>query len=424
MVNKPSSNNYCKLIKNFDVKKSAEIYANFEKELNQYSELTLVNFIVEYYNKSSVQKLLEEYGCHDILYTVENVHHKILQFKKILDITEKENVVEKLTIEKCITIINDITDKSKLKGGRPFRQFIRNIFRRLETTQFTDFCFALIGIVICCMFVDVFGFDRDLVRTLIVNGVLLVPIIARLIAAGRMHNIPDNVFDILYDLIYRNTDRHRRRVQIVSFNQYAQWHIEGIDLLHWLPTFSDQMIRGDFERDNLRRIYSELNLFRSLVETNGWIALANDDSVDIDLNLALRAHIYDIHNRQNPIQQPHLLGPPDYLIIRRASDIPDNISNENRCNICYEDLIESNRENDTKNENGYLVRLHQQIDGVAHLFHFKCIKNWFLNGRSRSCPLCRQDIDFSRVLVDENIPENEDGIDFFDVPSDEVLGNE
>jgi hypothetical protein len=272
------------------------------------------------------------------------------------------------------------------------------------------------------MFVDVFGFDRDLVRTLIVNGVLLVPIIARLIAASRMHNIPDNVFDILYDLIYRNTDLHRRRVQIVSFNQYAQWHIEGIDLLHWLPTFSDQMIRGDFERDNLRRIYSELNLFRSLVETNGWIALANDDSVDIDLNLALRAHIYDIHNRQNPIQQPPLLGPPDYLIIRRASDIPANISNENRCNICYEDLIESNRENDTKNENGYLVRLHQQIDGVAHLFHFKCIKNWFLS--RNTCPLCRQDINFSRVLVDENIPENEDGIDFFDVPSDEVLGNE
>jgi hypothetical protein len=184
------------------------------------------------------------------------------------------------------------------------------------------------------------------------------------------------------------------------------------------------MIRGEFHRDNLRRIYSELNLYRALVEDDGWIALANDDRVILDADLALRAHNYDIHNRLNFHQLPSQLGPADYLIIRRASNIPDNISNENICNICYEDLIASNRENDTKNENGYLVRLHQQIDGVAHLFHFKCIKNWFLNGRSRSCPLCRQDIDFSRVLVDENIPENEDGIDFFDVPSDEVLGNE
>jgi hypothetical protein len=41
-----------------------------------------------------------------------------------------------------------------------------------------------------------------------------------------------------------------------------------------------------------------------------------------------------------------------------------------------------------------------------------------------SCPLCRQDIVFGQVLANENISENEDGIDFFDVPSDEVLQNE
>jgi len=415
MAYKSISNNYCKLIENFDVKKSAKIYANFKKELHEYSELTLVNFIVEYYNKSKIQKLLEEYGCDDIFDTVENVYHKILQFKKILDITEKENVVEKLTIEKCNVLLNAITNKSKLKGGKPFRNFIRNIFRRLQTSQSEELLVAFTSIVITSLFVD---------ESIFALGGLLVAIIAGLMINARINYIPDNVFDILYDLIYRNTDLHRRGAQIVSFNQYAQWHIEGIDLIHWLPTFSDQMIRGEFHRDNLRRISSELNLYRALVENDGWIALANDDRVILDADLALRAHNYDIHNRLNFHQPPSQLGLADYLIIRRASNIPDNISNENMCNICYEDLIESNRENDTKNENGYLVRLHQQIDGVAHLFHFKCIKNWFLNGRSRACPLCRVDIDFSRVLVDENIPENEDGIDFFDVPSDEVLGNE
>ena len=211
---------------------------------------------------------------------------------------------------------------------------------------------------------------------------------------------------------------------MIRFNQFAQWHIDGIDLLEWIPTFGNQMIPSHFhhfEITRLRRITSELNLFRDLVMANGWIALSRDDIVTLDLNLALRAHMVDVsNNRVNPVQH-HLEAPVDYLMIRRASNIPVNIGNENRCNICWEDLIESNSIDDTKNENGYLVRLHQQIDGVAHLFHFKCIKNWFLKGNNRSCPLCREDIIFSPILLDENIPENEDGIDFFDVSSDELL---
>ena len=421
MVYSVVSNNYnCRLIQNFDVKKSAKMYTNFEQELNKYNELTLVNFSIENYNKFKVKKLLEEYGCVDIFDTIENVYHRILQFKKILDKTEKDIDIEVLTIDKCNTMMNDIINKSNLKGGRPFRQFIRNIFRRLHTTQFRDYCYAFMGIVICCMLTEIFGVNREVVRDLIVNGVFFVPIIARLIAAGRMHNIPDNVFDILYDLIFRNTNRHRRQDQIVSFNEYAQWHIDGIDLLEWLPTFGTQMISGDFERDNLRRIYSELNLYRGLVQMNGWIVLSNDDSVTLDINLALRAHLFDLRHRQNPAQHRLPVGPADYLIIRRASNLPAIIENENRCNICWEDLIESNSEDDTKNQNGYLVRLHQQIDGAPHIFHLKCIKNWVLRDNS-TCPLCRQDIGFSQVLANENISENEDGIDFFDVPSDELL---
>ena len=409
-------NNNCRLIQNFDVKKSAKMYGNFEQELNKYNELTLINFSIENYNKLNVKNLLEDFGCVDMFETIENVHHRILQKKKILDKTEKD--VEVLTIDKCNTMMNDIINKSNLKGGKPFRQFIRNIFGRLYTTQFRDYCYAFFGIVICCMLADIVGVDRAVVRELIVNGVFFVPIIARLVAAGRMHNIPDNVFDILYDLIFRNTDRHRRRVQIVSFNEYAQWHINGIDLLEWLPTFGNQMISGDFERDNLRRIYSELNLYRSLVESDGWIALSNDDNVTLDRNLAIRAHIVDLRNRQNPGRHVPA-GPPDYVIIRRASNIPVNIDGENHCNICFEDLVESHDENETRNKNGYLVRLHQQIDSAPHIFHYKCIRNWFLRGNNMNCPLCRQNIDFSPVLAMENIPENEDGLDFFDVQRDE-----
>jgi hypothetical protein len=409
-------NNNCRLIQNFDVKKSAKMYANFEQELNKYNELTLINFSIENYNKLNVKKLLEEYGCVDIFETIENIHHRILQKKKILDKTEKD--IEVLTVDKCNTMMNDIINKSNLKGGRPFRQFIRNIFRRLHTTQFRDYCYAFFGIVICCMLADIFGVDREVVRDLVVNGVFFVPIIARLVAAGRMHNIPDNVFDILYELIFRNTDRHRRQDQIVSFNEYAEWYIDGIDLLEWLPTFGNQMISGDFERDNLRRIYSELNLYRGLVQRNGWIGLSNDDSVTLDRNLAIRAHIVDLRNRQNPGRH-RPAGPPDYEIIRRASNIPVNIDVENRCNICFEDLVESHDENETTNKNGYLVRLHQQIDGAPHIFHFKCIRNWFLTGSNTYCPLCRHNIDFSPVLALENIPENEDGLNFFDVQRDE-----
>jgi hypothetical protein len=413
-------NNNCTLIQNFDVKKSAETYVNFEHELNKYNELTLINFSLEHYNKRNVKKLLEEYGCVDIFETIENIHHRILKKKKILDKTEKD--IEVLTVDKCNTMMNNIVHKSNFKGGRPFKQFIRNIFRRLYTTQFRDYCYAFFGIVICCMFLDAFGVNRELVLSLLVNGALLVPIIARLIAAGRMRNIPDNIFDILYDLIFRNTDRHRRRVQIISFNEYAQWHIDGIDLLEWLPTFNNQMISGDFERDNLRRIYIELNLYSSLVEREGWIALSNDNSVNLDRNLALRAHIVDIRNRENPGRPHHPAGPIDYVIVRRASNLPLNI--ENHCNICFEDLVESHQENETINKNGYLVRLHHQIDSAPHIFHFKCIRNWFLRGNNMSCPLCRHNIDFSLALALENIPENEDGLDFFDVQSDEVLRDE
>lgn len=76
------------------------------------------------------------------------------------------------------------------------------------------------------------------------------------------------------------------------------------------------------------------------------------------------------------------------------------------------------------NKNGYLVRLHQQIQGASHIFHFKCIKNCFLQQNNKTYPYCREDIRWGLKLALENIPENEDGIDFFDVSSDEVLRNE
>jgi len=423
-----TSNNKCRLIKNFDVIKSDKMYTNFEKEINKYNKLTLVNFIVEYYDKSAIKSLFEHYDCIDYFEIMENCYLRVVQFKKILDSIEeekpeKDKIVEKLTLEKCNIIINNIIGKTELKGGKPFLQFIRNIFRNNVEAQDVDYIYPFFIIFIVCSLLE--HVHRPTARFLEL-GLFLVPAIERLIRAWRMRNIPDNVFNILYDLVLslRTMEGHEHRRQIVSFNEYAQWHIDGIDLLEWLPTFGNQMLTRDFQRDNLRRIHSELNLFHHLVLTNGWIVLSRDDSVTLDLNLAVRAHMVDrSNNRRNPVRhfQP---GPVDYLIIRRASNIPDNINSENHCNICWENLIESNSEDDTKNENGYLVRLHQQINGVAHIFHFKCIKNWCLRGNVRSCPLCRQDIVFSQVLANENIAENEDGMDFFDVPSDEVLNHQ
>ena len=423
MLHDIEHSNKCRLIKNFDVIKSDKMYTNFEKEINKYNKLALVNFIVEYYDKSAIKSLFKHYDCIDYFITIENCYTRVAQFKKILDRIEEEKpekhkIVEQLTLEKCNIIINDIMGKTEFKGGKPFLQFIRNIFRNNVEAQDVDFVYPFLIIFIVCSLLE--HVHRPTARVLEL-GLFLVPAIERLIRAWRMRNIPDNVFNILYDLVFRNMEGHEQRRQIVSFNEYAQWHIDGIDLLEWLPTFGNQMITRQFQRDNLRRIHSELNLFHQLVLTNGWIVLARDDSVTLDLTLAVRAHMVDqSNNRQNPVRhfQP---GPVDYLIIRRASNIPDNINSENRCNICWEDLIESNSEDDTRNVNGYLVRLHQQINGVPHLFHFKCIKNWCLRENVRSCPLCRQDIVFSQVLANENIPVVEDGMDFFDVPSDEVL---
>jgi hypothetical protein len=421
-----STSNSCLLIKNFNVIKSDTMYTNFEKEINKYTKLTLVNFIVEYYNKSAILSLFKKYGCIDYFEIVENCYKRVLQFKKILDTFEKDRsendkIVERLTLEKCNNIINDIIQYNELKGGKPFLKFIRNIFRNNADYNPLDIFYPCIIIFILCTLLE---FVDHRAARFMELGFFLVPAIERLLRAWRVRNIPDNVFNILYNLVFRNTVIQEQDIQMIRFNQYAQWHIDGIDLLEWIPTFGNQMIPSHFHHfqiTRLRRITSELNLFRDLVMANGWIALSRDNIVTLDFNLALRAHMVDVsNNRVNPMQH-HPEVPADYLIIRRASNIADNIGNENRCNICWEDLIESNSIDDTKNENGYLVRLHQQIDGVAHLFHFKCIKNWFLRGNNRSCPLCRQDIDCSRILVDENIPENEDGVDFFDVPSDELL---
>ena len=413
-------NNNCLLIENFDAIKSDNMYTNFENEISKYNKLTLVNFIVEYYDKSAILSLLKKYGCIDYFELMENSYKRVLQLKQILDTIEKDNlekdkIVERLTFEQCNNIMMNIMENNELRGGKPFLKFIKNIFSNNARANGLDY--VVPGVILCVLCSAVEYVDHTAARMLEV-GFFLIPAVERVIRAWRVRNIPDNVFTILNDLVFINPGRG------IRLRQYAMWHIQGIDLLEWIPAFGNQMIPSVFheeQKTRLRNITTKLNVYRDLVRQKGWVGLARENG--LEMHIALSAHRFDVrNNRVNPMQA-HPDEPIDYLIIRRASNLPTNIGDENQCYICFEKLIESNPIDDTKNLNGYLVRLHQQIDGVAHLFHFKCIKNWFATQRRNktTCPLCREDITFGQHIVDENIPDNDDGIGFFDVPSDELV---
>lgn len=46
------------------------------------------------------------------------------------------------------------------------------------------------------------------------------------------------------------------------------------------------------------------------------------------------------------------------------------------CSICYQQF----------NINNY----YRELDGCKHIFHKKCIDEWFFQSKSYSCPLCRK----------------------------------
>jgi hypothetical protein len=55
------------------------------------------------------------------------------------------------------------------------------------------------------------------------------------------------------------------------------------------------------------------------------------------------------------------------------------IKNENHsceCSICYQHF----------QKNDY----YRELDGCKHMFHKKCIDEWFFQSKSYSCPLCRK----------------------------------
>jgi hypothetical protein len=305
-------------------------------------------------------------------------------------------------------------ENNGLSGGKPFLKFIKNIFSNNARANALDYVVPGVIIFTLCSLLEYV--DHTAARMLEV-GFFLIPAAERVIRAWRVRNIPDNVFNILNDLVFINPGRG------IRLRQYATWYIDGIDLLEWIPTFGNQMIPSilhEEKKTRLRYITTKLNEYRDLVRVKGWLGLARENR--IDRHVAQFANMVYIRNTgQNPMQA-HPDGPIDYLIIRRASNLPTNIGDENQCYICFEKLIESNPIDDTKNVNGYLVRLHQQINGVAHLFHLKCIQNWFATQRNQTtCPLCRENITCGQRIVDENIPDVEDGIGFFDVPSDELV---
>ena len=233
-----------------------------------------------------------------------------------------------------------------------------------------------------------------------------------LINNANYHTIPENEFQILYNMIINNSSNRLN----ITFDRYAQMHIDGIDLLRWIPAFGSQIVIWGNQRNRLRNLYTVLNNYRRLVQDRGWLDLGNDPSVHLDLALATLAHQYDLRNPNQ--QQVPQNGRADHLIIRRASELSANPPMENVCSICFEDLLETNIENETKNENGYLVKLHQDIEGPSHIYHFKCIKQWL--SQNRSCPVCRQIIDSASIIANTSIPAEQDGLDFFDVLPDQI----
>jgi len=412
-------NNICKKIQNFDVEHSLYMYEKYVTELQKYSKLALIHFILQNYNLNYIKKMLKEYDCIDVLETIQNIYNTIVQFKKTLEYYEGNIIIDKFTFEKCETIINNIINENNLVGGKPFRQFITNLFRSRDIDeQNIDIIYSFVFLLfISTMLSIVINIDGN--RIIQLGYIFLVPAFEGILRARRMRNIPEREFGVLYELIFRNTDIHLQRRQIVSFNQYARYYIDGLDLLQWLPTFGNQMITRDFERDNLRRISSELNLYYHLVQEVGWIRLGRSSDYSLDLELAINANLVQLRNRSSQQQIREMpIGEIDYLIIRRASELVNYRPFENCCSICFDNLIESHEQNETRNKNGYLVRLHQQVEGIPHIFHLNCIKNWFNQNINDDCPICRNNIHWTYDLVRVNIPEDENGLDFFDVQLD------
>lgn len=109
----------------------------------------------------------------------------------------------------------------------------------------------------------------------------------------------------------------------------------------------------------------------------------------------------------------------DFKIIRKRADIPPGIEEDDQCGACLELLIErsSMDVNQAKNNvNGFVVQLHQNAQSQApHIFHFKCMKLWLSSdGRPKICPTCRTPCKHYSKLVHTNIPEANDGVDFFE----------
>jgi hypothetical protein len=55
-------------------------------------------------------------------------------------------------------------------------------------------------------------------------------------------------------------------------------------------------------------------------------------------------------------------------------DVPDSLHD---CGICRELLVEPDPNDALKNRNGYIVQLHPGEGPAPHLYHFKCIRDWF-----------------------------------------------
>lgn len=109
----------------------------------------------------------------------------------------------------------------------------------------------------------------------------------------------------------------------------------------------------------------------------------------------------------------------DFRIIQKKADIPAGIEDDDQCGACLELLFERSAldENNSRNNvNGYIVQLHQDLQVQSpHLFHFKCIKMWLQRiGGQKYCPKCRTDCKFHLQLTRTNIPEQNDGVDFFE----------
>jgi len=59
-----------------------------------------------------------------------------------------------------------------------------------------------------------------------------------------------------------------------------------------------------------------------------------------------------------------------------AKKIKDRITGDCECSICFQQF----------QKNDY----YRELDGCKHIFHKKCIDEWFFQSKSYSCPLCRK----------------------------------